>query len=235
MLRTLLESQATPIRRAGGTAVSIGVHTAVIGLVIVATARATSAPPKALPDPVVSIRLAPKPTLASSTGRPSTAGTTTIVIDTRVLVPPVTVPVSIPPVDPSKPVTNASDFGGTGAGLGSGIGSDRGLASSIDSIYTVSRVEKAAMPRPDNPRPVYPPTLRAASLEGMVVAHFVVDTTGRAEPRSITFAAATHPLFAEAVRQTLLRSRYLPAMIGDRPVRQLVEQRFTFAIQRRSW
>jgi hypothetical protein len=50
--------------------------------------------------------------------------------------------------------------------------------------------------------------------------------------QSITFSAATHPLFAEAVRQALLRSRHLPATLGDRPVRQLVEQRFAFTLRR---
>src|SRR5215469_7853892 len=44
MLRTLLESQAVRSRRAGGTLVSVGVHTTAIALAIAATARATSAP-----------------------------------------------------------------------------------------------------------------------------------------------------------------------------------------------
>jgi hypothetical protein len=74
--------------------------------------------------------------------------------------------------------------------------------------------------------------LRASQIEGNVVARFVVDTTGLAEPESITFPEATHAQFAEAVRQSLLRSRYLPAMIGDHHVRQLVEQHFAFTLTR---
>ena len=42
MLRTLLESGATPTRRVGGTIVSVAVHTAAIALGLVATARATA-------------------------------------------------------------------------------------------------------------------------------------------------------------------------------------------------
>ena len=42
MLRTLLESGASPTRRAGGTVVSIAVHTTAIALAIAATARATA-------------------------------------------------------------------------------------------------------------------------------------------------------------------------------------------------
>jgi protein TonB len=79
---------------------------------------------------------------------------------------------------------------------------------------------------------VYPAALRSAQIEGEVVARFVVDTTGRAEPASISFPAATHPQFADAVRLTLLRSRYFAAMIGGRSVRQLVEQRFAFTLTR---
>jgi protein TonB len=100
------------------------------------------------------------------------------------------------------------------------------------AVFTAPAVERPAAPRADNPAPAYPVSLRSASLEGIVVARFVVDTTGRAEPESITFTAATHPLFAEAVREALLRSRYLPALIRNRPVRQLVEQRFAFTLTR---
>jgi hypothetical protein len=74
--------------------------------------------------------------------------------------------------------------------------------------------------------------LRAAQIEGSVVARFVVDTTGLAEPESITFPEATHAQFADAVRQSLLHSRYLPAVLGDRHVRQLVEQHFAFTLTR---
>jgi protein TonB len=83
-----------------------------------------------------------------------------------------------------------------------------------------------------NPTPLYPTALRSAQLEGTVVARFVVDTSGRAEPASVSFREASHPLFADAVRQALLRSRYLPAMLNGRKVRQLVEQRFAFSLVR---
>jgi protein TonB len=93
-------------------------------------------------------------------------------------------------------------------------------------------VEKAAMPQPGNPAPVYPAALRAAQLEGDVVARFVVDTSGRAEPGSIAFPRVSHPAFAEAVRHALLQSRYVPAEVAGHSVRQLVEQRFLFALRR---
>jgi TonB family protein len=111
-----------------------------------------------------------------------------------------------------------------------GQGAD-GSSGTEGGLYTEPMVDKAAMPRPGNPSPTYPAVLRAAQLEGSVTAHFIVDTLGRAEPASIAFPEASHPAFAEAVRQSLLRSRYLPAIVAGHPVRQLVEQRFTFALQ----
>jgi protein TonB len=87
-------------------------------------------------------------------------------------------------------------------------------------------------PRPGNPAPAYPASLRSAQVEGSVLARFIVDTTGRVEAASINFPEATHALFADAVRQSLLRSRYLPAVLGEHAVRQLVEQRFAFTLTR---
>src|SRR5690348_10754279 len=51
MFRTLLESGASPTRRAGGTIVSIAVHTTAIVLAIVATARATAVKTREGPPP----------------------------------------------------------------------------------------------------------------------------------------------------------------------------------------
>jgi protein TonB len=100
------------------------------------------------------------------------------------------------------------------------------------ALHTFVTVDWAARPKPNNPSPVYPTALRSAQLEGAVVAQFIVDTLGRAEPASINIKEATHPLFGDAVRQALLRSRYEPAMASNRRVRQLVEQRFTFTLFR---
>jgi protein TonB len=129
---------------------------------------------------------------------------------------------------------HSGDFDGNPASLTSGgvFGGGGGLASPTDGVYTPTLVDKAAAPQPDNPAPVYPASLRSAQIEGTVLAMFVVDTLGRAEPATIRLTETTHPQFAEAVRQSLLRSRYLPAMVRGRPVRQLVEQRFAFTLTR---
>ena len=61
---------------------------------------------------------------------------------------------------------------------------------------------------------------------------FVVDSTGRVDGSTLEVPKSVHRLFADAVRYTLSRSRYLPATLGGRPVRQLVAQEFVFRMRR---
>ena len=231
MLRTLLESQARPTRRGGGTAFSVAVHTAMIGTAIVATARATTrAPAPPLPPVVYRIPVSPAPAHGMAT---TTVRRCDMCITFRnVLVPPVNIPVVHPAIDASQPTTRASDFTGAAVSLGAGIATGSPGGAERGSLFTPATVEKAAMPLADNPAPRYPASLRASSIEGIAVARFVVDTMGRAEPQSIAIVSTTHPLFGDAVKEALLHSRYLPAMVGGRAVRQLVEQRFSFTLTR---
>jgi protein TonB len=234
VLRTLLESQAKSSRRAGGTAISIALHTAIIGGAIVATARATTAPrekPEVRPDVIYAAPPVPrKMPPATSTSRTSTSAPVVPVVR-PVFMAPISVPDHLPAIDYTRPPADGMIFG-RGAPLVGPPPGNGGLGSSPDGVYTERLVEKVAAPQPGNPAPVYPAPLRSAQIEGTVVARFVVDTSGRAEPNSITFAESTHAQFSEAVRQALLRSRYLPATIAGHPVRQLVEQRFAFTLTR---
>jgi protein TonB len=234
MLRTLLESQAARTRRSGGAFVSIAVHTSLIALAVAATARATSAPRAIKPDPVhVIYPMAPTIREVSHKASPWRSSGSNVVPPVRpLLVPPVVVPRTLPSIDLTRPQTDESLFDGTHVSLATGVQGSGRVTSPTDGVYTPNLVEKAAAPRPGNPAPAYPSALRSAQIEGSVVARFVVDTTGRAEPESIGFPEATHAQFAAAVRQALLRSRYLPAVISGRPVRQLVEQRFAFTLTR---
>ena len=61
---------------------------------------------------------------------------------------------------------------------------------------------------------------------------FVVGTNGRVEPGSIKVLSTPHRLFSEAVRSALLETRFRPAEVGGRPVRQLVAQSFSFKLQK---
>jgi protein TonB len=71
-----------------------------------------------------------------------------------------------------------------------------------------------------------------AGVEGQVLVQFVVDTTGRAERVSLKVLKSSHESFSNAVREALSCMRYLPAEVGGRRVRQLVQQPFAFGLHR---
>lgn len=76
--------------------------------------------------------------------------------------------------------------------------------------------------------PPYPSELRAAHPDGRVLARFVIDSSGRVEPASITIVATTRGSFAESVRRALPLLRFVPARRRGRNVRTSVEQAFDF-------
>jgi protein TonB len=89
------------------------------------------------------------------------------------------------------------------------------------------QVEKQAQ-NVSGQQPKYPDELRAAKLEGQVLAQFVVDTTGHVEPATFKVLLSSHALFTQAVRDALPGMQFLPAEVGGRKVRQLVQQPFVF-------
>lgn len=99
------------------------------------------------------------------------------------------------------------------------------------TIYTAEEVDSVA--RADaarRPEAAYPPSLRAAQLEGTVLAEFVVDTLGRVEQEHFGIVGSTDPLFSSAVREALARTVFRPAILRGRRVRQLVREPFEFRL-----
>ncbi|HLA13575.1 MAG TPA: carboxypeptidase regulatory-like domain-containing protein, partial [Gemmatimonadaceae bacterium] len=76
--------------------------------------------------------------------------------------------------------------------------------------------------------PVYPDSLLAAGIPGKVVAEFIVGEDGRIEPGTLTIASATHEYFSSAVRAALDGALFVPGVLDDKPVRQLVQLPFYF-------
>lgn len=99
-------------------------------------------------------------------------------------------------------------------------------------VFDARAVDRAVLPMATNRSPEYPSMLRSAGIRGEVLVRFVVDTTGRVEPSSVEIHQASHDLFADAVHRWLPRTRYVPAEVAGRPVRQLVEQRVEFTLTR---
>ena len=116
---------------------------------------------------------------------------------------------------------DGDEAGGKG-GLGSGSSGKAYDENTVDRAVTVTRASP----------PKYPESLRSVNVEGSVVMRFIVGADGRVEPGSINVVSTPHRLFAEAVRAALLETRYRPAEAGGHAVRQVVEQSFSFKLQK---
>jgi TonB family protein len=101
------------------------------------------------------------------------------------------------------------------------------------SVYTVAQVDTpAVLDTLTMPAVTYPPSMRASGTNGVVIAEFVVDTTGSVEPDNVGIVSSTDPLFTDAVRDALQLARFRPAIHEGRAVRQLVRQPFEFRAPR---
>jgi TonB family protein len=92
--------------------------------------------------------------------------------------------------------------------------------------------EKQAIQRRHSPEPTYPVVLQRAHIEGEVTMQFIIDTTGRVDPRTIELVGSTDFRFAEACREVLPKMQFDPATIDGHKVRELVRLPFTFAMHR---
>ncbi|HET7372071.1 MAG TPA: biopolymer transporter ExbD [Gemmatimonadaceae bacterium] len=113
--------------------------------------------------------------------------------------------------------------------LGQSASSTR-AATDTDRVFLDFQVERPVKRLPDGVVLHYPDVLRASQTNGEVLAQFVVDTNGRALPETFKVIKTTHDLFAQAVKAALPGMRFVPATIGGKPVRQLVQAPFHFAI-----
>ncbi|HEY0970943.1 MAG TPA: TonB family protein [Gemmatimonadales bacterium] len=105
------------------------------------------------------------------------------------------------------------------------------LANLVQSLrlYTADQVDVPAMPDSANPvAPVYPDSLLRSGIAGRVLVEFVVDTTGRADMDTFGVVVSTDRLFSDAVRRAVADASFTPAMVADRPVRQLMQMPFRF-------
>ena len=98
------------------------------------------------------------------------------------------------------------------------------------TTYLPNQVDKPVRARPGSPTPEYPADLRKQGVKGEVRIAFVVDTFGRVEPGSMRLQMSTDRRFATAVLTALPNMLFIPAEIGGRKVKQLVQQPFMFTI-----
>jgi TonB family protein len=108
----------------------------------------------------------------------------------------------------------------------------RPLDMSANQTYFEFQVEKPVVQAPGSAGPRYPDLLRAAKIEGEVLAQFVVNEDGTVMPGSLKILKTTHDLFSASVKAAMPNMRFVAAEVGDRKVKQLVQQPFTFQLAR---
>jgi TonB family protein len=228
MLNTLIESRSRRNRNTSGTVTAIAAHALIIGAAAYATATAATAPePKAIE--VVKVYSPPGTAKAASSKPLAHSGMKSQ--QPTAVVPSVSVNISLnlPPVDVPLGATaaaHAADF--TPSSFGAANISGNTVAP---SVYDAAEVESEVMVL-SGFRPQYPAELRAAGVDGRVIAQFIVTADGKPDPGSIRILSSTNELFAESVRQALLKSKFRAAKIGTRSVAQLVQQLFVFKLDR---
>jgi periplasmic protein TonB len=228
MLETLLESKSRTSRSAGGAVVSVTAHTLLIAGALYATAQARVEPARS-PQSVRPIYF-PLPQPAAPTAPANAVHSIQSDRHRLIFVEP-NLDIRIPSVDMSNVISRPSDFGPTTIGRTGESGGESGTVPS-GGTFRADQVERQVAVMPGSPPPRYPELLRTSGVEGQVVAVFVVNEMGRAEADSIRFSRSDNRLFEDAVRESLRRTRFVPAEIGGKRVRQLVQMPFVFTLAR---
>jgi len=233
MFTTFSESSSGREKRSGGTLFSFILHVVVIVAAVKGTLSAKARadkykeqkvefvqvkkeePPKEVEKPPPQELIAPPPPKGF-----------------QILTAPIKIPDLIPEIDLSKSTTREEDFSGKGSVGGTARGVTGGVARPLNSDQPLFdfQVEKPASASPNNQAPTYPNQLRAANIEGQVIAKFVVDTSGRADMRTFEILKSDHDLFTNAVRSSLPQMRFFPAEVAGRKVKQLVQMPFVFSL-----
>lgn len=233
MFNNLVESKPKKQRSLGGTIFSFVAHYGLVLFMIYASAQAATQKegPKQEKVEFVEVKKeeAPKP---KEPPPPELVAAPPPPKGFQTLTAPIEIPDVLPDIDLTRRVTNAEDFTGKGVVGGFATGVETKVEVREDNTYFDFQVEKPVMQAPNSPTPQYPDILRQAGVEGEALVSFEVDTAGRADVSTFKVIRTTHELFATAVRNALPRMRFIPAEVGDRKVRQLVQQPFAFAIVR---
>ena len=230
MLDTLLESKSKRERSATGAIVSVMTHTALIAAAVYATAQAR-VQPMGSPETLRPIYF-PQAQNPASTVRPPTARQQPLMISRSLTFVEPHVDINVPLVDVGDIVSRPGDFSpGPITATGPKSGGARGTTPA-DTPFRADQVEKQVAVVPGSTAPRYPESLRSSGVEGQVIAEFVVDEQGRTEGGSVRFVRSDNQLFEDAVRVALRRMRFIPAEVGGRKVKQLVQMPFVFTLSR---
>ena len=149
---------------------------------------------------------------------------------------PVNVPSTLPDIDLSRKIVDDIPAGAVGqrngereGGKGKPGDTGTGLGEP-NKAYSEFEVEETAAPAGGSPN--YPSALRGAGISGQVQAEFIIGPDGRVEDGSVKILQSSHEGFANAVKDFLRRAKFRPGRVGGKGVRQVVQQAFTFKLDR---
>lgn len=231
MLLRLIESRPQVTRNQFGAAASATIHLLLIS--VAAFMTTASATPEAKRERMERIHFARPQSKVHAHAEQATPPST--VKASRAPGPPhlnLAIATEIPDVNIELAAARPSDFTEGVKGGGSTEAASNELRSGPREAYDILEVDTPAAALAGANVPVYPPSLRAAGIEGRVVAQFVVDARGRAARESIRILSSSNDLFAESVRKAIEQARFAPARLGSKPVSQMVQQLFVFKLDR---
>jgi TonB family protein len=230
MLGVLLESRARRQRRAGGVALSVAVHLAIIASITMTTVRI--APARSIHERPTTVYFSTPKTVSPPITRVvsdqrSSGPLTPLPAVTHIPIPQM-MPTSLPSIDFGNATTSENVVLGGGESRGSvaphGIlEGERPASTDWRGTELLMRIVATAKPR-------YPERLRELGIEGSVLVRFTVDTTGRVDVKSAQIISTTNPQFSRAVLDALEGFRFKPAEVGARRVPALAEMPFEFRI-----
>ncbi len=233
MFDQLVESRPRRERSAAEMMVSIVVHGVLITGTAIATSSVAEPPSTSARDTTLFVMRTP-PLAALPVRQPHAAPIAEVQPQGfQTIVPPDRIPTDIPPVKLSERF-DASRF--RGRSIEGRVPEGVPQFPAPDSVlgghrFTIDQVDDQAVYL-GGAEPRYPGVLRLAGVEGRVTLEFVVGTDGRVEGSSIRVMATTNADFDAPSIEAVRGSRFRPARIGGRPVRQLVSQLVRFTIER---
>jgi TonB family protein len=217
MFTTLIESTPHSKPNGGAPLVSALFHSALIAGAIYATASGAASKAVATAGTQAQKVLWVKPS-----AQPQSAPAPKPKAKARPVVAPAKVPTATPRIDPNAQPTPEPDAGSATNLAGGGTpGAFNSFEVDVEVVAIAGTV-----------RPHYPDFLRSSGTQGQVIAQFVVNEAGRADPNTFRVVSSTHKLFSDAVSRALPQMRFTPAKIRGKPVSQLVQQLFVFKLER---
>ena len=253
MVHPFISTQALRFGRLGGLTISVAAHTSLIALAVVSSGRALSSyggddsqhmraerlvfirPSQLVSKAAATAAKLAEKALARARAKAKESTLPDLSALHFAIEKSVEVNTKLPPtadLDFDAVASSGIDFGAVDSSeLARGVLGKVSSPNAAGASYTEDVVERVVWPQRGNPKPYYPPSLINAGVEGSFVVKFVVDSTGRVDDKTISIPETAHRLFAAAVRDALRHSRYYPAELGGRVVRQMVVQRFVFQIR----